>query len=292
MKKTFIALMAMCSLLACANNGKAESAAAEQATKDAPTASETKTQAQQDTGNDASFKDGVLTVNGVRYEFVLVKAGTYTMGASPEDKDAADCEKPARKVTIDHDFYIGKTEVTAGLWSAVVGHYLPGLEGKAFADYPVDNVSMGDVGQFLDALNELLDANFAIPSEEEWEFAARGGNKSKHYIYSGSNTLEEVGNNTDGSIMPYGSMVAEKKPNELGIYDMSGNVWEWCTKSGNDQEFMLRGGNYSCNEAGCRVSYRQEELPWEAFQKRYPALVGLRLYLSTEKKERRYWTAN
>ena len=261
----------MCSLMACANNSKKESPAAENAAKTETATAKTEAQAPQD--DETSFENGVLTVNGVRYEFVLVKGGTFTMGASPEVKDAEDCEKPARKVTIDHNYYIGKTEVTVGFWKAVTGEYPEGF-GKEDVNKPVDNVSYDDVLDFLEYLQWNFGPVFGIPSEEEWEYAARGGNKSKHCIYSGSNTLEDVAWNEEGNIVAHAHDVATKKPNELGIYDMSGNVWEWC---GSEVENVLRGGNCTCYEGYCRVSYRQKAPDAYAFKDRYPAMVGFRL---------------
>ena len=271
----------MCSLTACASNSLKESPAAGNAAK--TTSVEAKEQPSQDgdATRDCSFVNGVLTVDGVSYEFVLVQGGTFTMGASPEVKDAEPCEKPARRVTIDHNYYIGKTEVTAGFWKAVTGKYPDGFD-KEDANRPVDNVSPDDIIDFYEYLQFNFGPIFRIPTEAEWEYAARGGNKSKHYIYSGSNTLADVAWNEEGNIVGHAYDVATKNPNELGLYDMSGNVWEWCNTEGED---VLRGGDCTCYEGFCRVSYRKEAPDAYAFKDRYPAMIGLRLCVNENWEE-------
>ena len=278
--KSISMLLIACGFLACANSTNAKNAAGDNTAATEETTVKTEAQAPQD--DETSFVDGVLTVNGVRYEFVLVEGGTFTMGASPEVEDAEDCEKPAREVTIDHDYYIGKTEVTVGFWKAVTGEYPEGF-GAEDANKPVDNVSMDDVLDFLEYLQFNFGPIFTAPSSEEWEYAARGGNKSKHYIYSGSNTLADVAWNEEGNIVGHAYDVATKKPNELGIYDMSGNVSEWCHAGVEKEE--LRGGNCTSREAYCRVSYRQEAPDDLAFKDRYPALIGFRLSVNANYEE-------
>lgn len=163
-------------------------------------------------------------VNGVSFDMVLVEAGTFMMGATPEMEDPDDDEKPAHQVTLTKDYYMGKTEVTRALWLAVMGTNPSRFKGN---NKPVESVSWFDCQEFITKLNILTGKKFRLPTEAEWEYAARGGNKSKHYQYSGSNNVDEVAwtcENSGGTIHD----VATKKPNELGLYDMSGNVFEWC----------------------------------------------------------------
>ena len=165
-----------------------------------------------------------FTVNGVSFEMIAVKGGTFTMGATSEQgSDAESDEKPTHSVTLS-DYYIGKFEVTQELWQAVMGNNPSYYKGN---NLPVEQVSWNDVQEFIKKLNQKTGANFRLPTEAEWEYAARGGNKSQGYKYSGSNTIGNVAWYTDNS----GSkthQVGTKAPNELGIYDMTGNVWEWC----------------------------------------------------------------
>ena len=147
------------------------------------------------------------------------------MGATPEQGDAArENEKPAHKVTVD-DFYIGETEVTQRLWFAVMGNN-PSYFQDDSGEYPVENVSWNDAQEFIKALNEITGRQFRLPFEAEWEYAARGGKKSNNTKYAGSDNLNEVAWHVDNAFNRT-HLVAEKKPNELGIYDLSGNVWEW-----------------------------------------------------------------
>ena len=297
MKATLMSLVAACSLMACANNAKTgatENApaaeTAEPAAQTEKTADATEPQAEQGASEGDSqentFENGILTLNGVRYDFALVKGGTFTMGASPDVKDAEDCEKPAHEVTIGYNYYIGKTEVTVALWKAVTGNYPAGLDENDL-NKPVDNVSQADLESFFEDLGAMVGNIFFIPTEEEWEFAARGGNNSKHYIYSGSNTLSDVAWNEEGNIVYHGYDVTTKKPNELGIYDMSGNLAEWCTywKNENDHGYVLRGGNCTSREAYCRVSYREDAPEAYVFEDRTPALIGFRLRCSESWEE-------
>ena len=198
-------------------------------------------------------------------EMVYVKGGTFTMGATSEQGiDADDREKPAHKVTLD-SYYIGKYEVTNELWKAVMGGTIVSREG-AKDNEPVVFVSWDDIQRFLRKLNAMTGKNYRLPTEAEWEFAARGGNASRGYKYAGSNIRNEV--------MWYWDNIHEvgtKSPNELGIYDMSGNVEEWCQDwygdyssspqrnpkgVGSGSNRVSRGGGCANGAFYCRVSYR------------------------------------
>ena len=174
----------------------------------------------------ANYTPNVKTfyANGVSFEMVEVRGGKFRMGATSEQgSDAWNDEKPVHSVTLS-SYYIGKTEVTQALWKAVMGSNPSEFKGD---NRPVERVSWNDCQAFIRKLNALTGQNFRLPTEAEWEFACRGGNNSRGYKYSGSNYIDNVawydGNSGDKT-----HPVATKSPNELGIYDMSGNVWEWC----------------------------------------------------------------
>ena len=228
----------------------------------------------------SSSGNRTFTVNGVSFEMIAVKGGTFTMGGTSEQgSDAESDEKPTHSVTLS-DYYIGKLEVTQELWRAVMGDeptYNGGWTdeyGKG-TNYPAYRVSWNDVQEFIRKLNQKTGANFRLPTEAEWEYAARGGNKSNGYKYSGSNSIDDVAwytSNSGSKTHPVGT----KSPNELGIYDMSGNVWEWCQdwkgsyssgsqtnpqgqSSGSPR--VLRGGSWRNNAEDCRVSDRNADPP-------------------------------
>ena len=225
-------------------------------------------------GETRTFKPNLsLTVNGVSFEMVYVEGGSFDMGATSEQGSDADSdEKPVHSVTLS-DYYIGKCEVTQELWEAVMGSNPSHFKG---AQNPVERVHWYDCQEFVIRLNSLTGRTFRLPTEAEWEYAARGGNKSRHYKYSGSDNIDEVAW-YDGNSGSSTHAVGTKSPNELGIYDMSGNVLEWCSdwygsysagaqtnpqgpSSGSFR--VLRGGSLESSYAGrCRVSYRDRGHP-------------------------------
>ena len=226
-----------------------------------------------------------FTVNGVTFTMVAVEGGTFTMGASDDDTDASNSEKPAHEVTLS-SYTIGQTEVTQALWQAVMGSNPSNFTGNL--QRPVEKVSWSDCQTFITKLNQLTGKTFRLPTEAEWEFAARGGKLSQGYKYSGSNTIGDVAwyyDNSSSTTHP----VATKVPNELGLYDMSGNVWEWCqdwygSYSSDAQTNPVgpstgsvrvdRGGCWGYNAGDCRVSFRYYDAPSGAYID-----LGLRLAL-------------
>lgn len=221
-----------------------------------------------------------FVVGGVTFNMIFVEHGTFQMGSN--ESDARDEEKPIHDVTISKDFYIGETEVTQGLWYAVMGEkptvFTQWSSSKGLGDdYPAYYISYTDVQSFIMKLNRLTGEKFRMPTEAEWEYAAKGGNKSQRYTFSGSNTIGDVAwyfeeaDNKGSSPDERTHCVATKQSNELGIYDMSGNVLEWCSDwygsyssgavtdpqgaaSGSDR--VLRGGSLYSDATNCRISIR------------------------------------
>jgi formylglycine-generating enzyme required for sulfatase activity len=170
-----------------------------------------------------------LEVNNVKFKMVTINGGSFMMGS--DDREAKSDQKPVHKVTVS-GFSIGQTEVTQELWRAVMGSNPSEFNGK---NLPVDNVTWEECQRFVAILNQLLEETgqlpngkkFHLPTEAQWEYAARGGDKGKGYTYAGSNDINAVAWTRDNSGEKT-HPVASKLPNELGLYDMSGNVWEWC----------------------------------------------------------------
>ncbi len=202
------------------------------------------------------------------YDMVRVEGGKFTMG-SPESEKGRTTDECHHAVTV-RSFSIGKYEVTQADWREVMGSDPPKHKFKGCDDCPVESISLNDIQDFLKKLNTRYPGkNYRLPAEEEWEYAARGGNKSKGYLYSGSDDLKKVAWYEDNS----GSKthhVGELSPNELGIYDMSGNVYEWCQDkfgpypgcSGTmSSHHVLRGGGWDGRAQGCRVAYRGHATP-------------------------------
>ena len=226
-------------------------------------------------------EDKVYTVNGVSFKMIAVKGGTFQMGSDYEYDHA----NPVHQVTLTKGYYIGETEVTQELWTAVMGSNPSYFTGNM--QRPVEKVSWNHCQTFIAKLNELTGETFRLPTEAQWEYAARGGNKSKGYIYSGSNEIDEVTWYWDNSYMTATHPVKTKAPNELGIYDMSGNVWEWCsdwsgsyssaaqtdpTGPATGSNRVVRGGSWFFNATICRVAHRDSSTPADSFDD-----LGLRL---------------
>lgn len=245
-----------------------------------------------------SFKLGFSSFN-----MVYVKGGTFNMGCTKNDKsECYEEELPVHQVELS-DFYIGQVEVTQNLWMNVMGEgliehynkieeseqkYIMGQGGNV----PMYYVSWDECQEFIKKLNELTGRTFSLPTEAQWEYAARGGQKSINYIYSGSNVLDDVGWNDHNSDYE-NHHVATLKPNELGIYDMSGNVWEWCEDNSylyteayvknpvyrktNEIWHIIRGGCWNNIDEGCTVTCRMQQK-----RSRHAEDTGFRLVMLPE----------
>ena len=226
-----------------------------------------------------------FTVNGVSFDMVFVKKGTFNMGSITTISH----EQPVHSVTLTKNYYIGETEVTQALYKAVMGTNPSSYTGD---QRPVEQVSWNECQTFITKLNNLTGQTFRLPTEAEWEFAAQGGNESKGYTYSGSNTIGNVacyyGNYSSGH-----NVVKSKAPNELGIYDMSGNVGELCqdwysssyyssspstdpTGPTSGSYRVLRGGSWYNEATYCRVANRSHISPADTY-----SYYGFRLALSS-----------
>ena len=237
----------------------------------------------------SSTSGSVITIpvkNGINIEMVKVEAGSFNMGATPEMENPDDREKPVHRVTLTNNYYIGKYEVTQALWKIVMGSNPSNFKGD---NLPVEKVSWNDCQKFISKLNKLTGKSFRLPTEAEWEFAARGGNKSRGYQYSGSNVIDDVAW-YDGNSGSKTHAVGTKQPNELGIYDMTGNVLEWCqdwydsyssspqtnpTGAVSGSFRVLCGGSWGNSAGYCRSSCRGSNTPGSRNN-----FLGLRLVLS------------
>ena len=203
-----------------------------------------------------------FTVNGVTFKMIFVEGGTFMMGDNSSESD----ERPVHQVTLS-DFSIGETEVTQALWMAVMetnpSHFTGDLQ------LPVESVSWIDCQSFITKLNQMTGKTFRLPTEAEWEYAARGGKWTHGYTYAGSNSIDAVA--WYRYLCTRTRVIATKAPNELGLYDMSGNVYEWCQDkysnySGDAQvnpigtsgsyNYVIRGGSWVEMGSSCRVSNR------------------------------------
>lgn len=219
----------------------------------------------------------VFIVKGVQFKMKFVQGGYFEMGALPNDT-LADADEVRHRVLVNN-YYIGETEVTQELWEAVMPKNRSKHKG---AKYPVEYVTYDMCKEFITRLNAMTGQRFRLPTEAEWEYAARGGRKSKGYLYAGSNNIDEVAytlsNRKEHVYLP----VAQFKPNELGLYDMSGNVWEWCEdwyrktpdSKPSSNFHVVRGGGYDCSPRYCRSTNR-----FMYDQRRRRDLVGFRLAL-------------
>jgi formylglycine-generating enzyme required for sulfatase activity len=241
----------------------------------------------------SSVKSCNFKINDFYFKMIFVEGGTFTMGCTSDPERCFDNEEPVHSVTLS-DFYVGEFQVTQQLWSKVMGTAVseqrdlgnPEWELCGEGDYyPIYYITYEECEMFCEKLNQLLHKQlpegykFNLPTEAQWEYAARGGKKSKNYTYSGSNIINKVawyGENCKEQLHETGA----KTKNELGIYDMSGNVWEWCrdwfsgdyylhtsftNPTGPDQGYyhVLRGGSWRSAAQGCRVSCRYRSAPNE-----------------------------
>ena len=227
----------------------------------------------------------IFDVNGIKFNMIRVDGGTFMMGGTNEQMNPSYDESPVHQVTLS-TYYVGETEVTQSLWESVMGSNPSMFKG---GNLPVEQVSWNDCQVFIRKLNTLTGKNFRLPTEAEWEFAARGGKMSNHTQYSGNNILGYVAwydENSSGKTHP----VKSKNANELGLYDMNGNVGEWChdwykaysSLSQNNPTGPLtgtyrvyRGGSWYFFAKNCRLSKR-----YSGITEAHESFIGLRLAIS------------
>jgi len=218
-------------------------------------------------------EDKVFTVKDVTFKMRKIDGGTFTMGTPPTETGSGTNERPQHVVHITKPFWICETQVTQALWEAIMGNNPSKFKGNA--NNPVERVSWNDCQSFIEKLNKLTGETFRLPTEAEWEFASRGGNKSQGTIFAGSNTPKEVAwytSNSGGTT----KAVAQKKANELGLYDMSGNISEWVSdyyaaypsEQQTDPQGNVTGtyrtyrnGGFGDAAKNCRCGYRYPATP-------------------------------
>lgn len=231
-----------------------------------------------------------FNVRGVQFNMIYVEGGAFLMGATDEQAgQATNREYPVHPVTLS-DYYIGQTQVTQELWQAVMGNNPSQHIGNN--QHPVENISWYDCQDFINKLNELTKQDFHLPTEAEWEFAARGGKYNHGYKYSGSDNSEEVAWHETNTNQESTQPVASKMPNELGLYDMSGNVWEWCNDfyenytsepqnnpqgPSNGNKKVMRGGSYFSAVDYGRISNR-----FSPSSPLFKGPIGLRLVMPSK----------
>ena len=247
---------------------------------------------------DLEIHTGIACIDALANDMIKVQGGTFLMGAAENDTDARSDEKPQHSVTLS-DYYICKYEVTQELWQAVMDSTsncnIGWTEDNGLGEeYPAYEVDWNDCISFIQRLNAITGLKFRLPTEAEWEYAARGGRNSKGYMYAGGNVIADVawyGYNSDNK----SHEVMQKKANELGLYDMTGNVFEWCSDWYADDYYshseavnpkgpsggsyrVCRGGCMHFSTVGCRLSYRYSDYPDCRARN-----TGFRLALSAEK---------
>ncbi len=253
-----------------------------------------------------------IKVGNTKFRMKYVQGGTFFMGAQSLDSNGinydifANSLSVLHQVTLTKNYWIGETEVTHALWEEVMGKdnnpssFLGGYQN------PVNSLSYYMAIDFIEQLNKKTGLKFRLPTEAEWEYAAKGGHKSKgFYRYSGSDNLDEVGWYLDNNLSYTIQQVAQKAPNELGVYDMSGNVAEWClgkfvVSDGSPEVdpldsiiddyrlFIIRGGHIDANDKGCTVFNKFSTIAFPHSANRFPAIAnknGLRLVLEDTFKQ-------
>jgi formylglycine-generating enzyme required for sulfatase activity len=238
----------------------------------------------------ANFTGSPTNSGSINIEIIFVAGGTFTMGCTPEQgSDCQDREIPAHQVTVN-DFYITKYPITQAQWIAVMGNNNPS-HFREETSRPVENINWDDIQIFITNLNHITDRQYRLPTEAEWEYAARGGVSGTGYRYAGSDDIDSVAWYSGNSVSRTWP-VGRKEPNVLGIYDMSGNVSEWVndwygryTELDKDNPVgphtgtsrVTRGGSWNDPARSCRVSNRDGRVPSERNN-----FTGFRLVLLPE----------